>query len=355
MSGHLRFGFAAFSLVVGFATPAASNPFTDLFSPKAAPAAVAEAPAQEECLLQPGKSTAAGRHWVYRYEDHRKCWFQAEAGSALARKPAHRHAIRQRAAAAEENESAPPKEEVVGDAPAEVLNSALAEAPQPTSSALKIVHTVSVPMTGNTALIPPASTLARPGADQLAPDRPTRRPVDVESLLADASAASEEAASVPPATPAAVPSAETGGGGGRTPQLGVLLMVLGLAVLLSANRALRHALWPARFAEHCFRSSRSAAQTVSRSVGVASHRPRDERFRLQQGGHDDRATNAHYWPDKPRSAIGKSLIVLDPRLTLNQRVPGLSPGAPTKQSQAGSDGDAPRRAGHLQFCSRFEL
>jgi hypothetical protein len=36
-------------------------------------------------------------------------------------------------------------------------------------------------------------------------------------------------------------------------------------------------------------------------------------------------------PDKSRGATGKSLIVLSPWLTLNQRVPGSSPGAPTKQ------------------------
>jgi hypothetical protein len=43
-----------------------------------------------------------------------------------------------------------------------------------------------------------------------------------------------------------------------------------------------------------------------------------------------RATNAHFRPDKPSSATVKSLIVLFPWLTLNQRVPGSSPGAPTK-------------------------
>jgi hypothetical protein len=47
--------------------------------------------------------------------------------------------------------------------------------------------------------------------------------------------------------------------------------------------------------------------------------------------HYDRATNTHFQPVKPQSATGKSLIFLDPRLSLNQRVPGSSPGAPTKQ------------------------
>jgi hypothetical protein len=43
----------------------------------------------------------------------------------------------------------------------------------------------------------------------------------------------------------------------------------------------------------------------------------------------DRATDAHSRPDKPSGATGKSLIVLNPWLTLNHRVPGSSPGAPT--------------------------
>jgi hypothetical protein len=45
---------------------------------------------------------------------------------------------------------------------------------------------------------------------------------------------------------------------------------------------------------------------------------------------NDRATNALFRPAKPRGATCKSLIVLNLWLTLNQRVPGSSPGAPTK-------------------------
>jgi hypothetical protein len=41
----------------------------------------------------------------------------------------------------------------------------------------------------------------------------------------------------------------------------------------------------------------------------------------------DRATDAHFRPDKPRGATGKSLIFLRLWLTLNHRVPGSS--APT--------------------------
>jgi hypothetical protein len=44
-----------------------------------------------------------------------------------------------------------------------------------------------------------------------------------------------------------------------------------------------------------------------------------------------RAANAHFQPEKPWGATGKSLIVLNPWLTLNQRVQGSSPCAPTNQ------------------------
>jgi hypothetical protein len=44
----------------------------------------------------------------------------------------------------------------------------------------------------------------------------------------------------------------------------------------------------------------------------------------------NRATDAHFLPDKPWGATGKSLIILNPWLTLNHRVPGSSLGAPTK-------------------------
>src|SRR5262249_1147964 len=131
MSGHLRFGFAAFFLVAGFSTPAASNVLTDLFAPKPAPeaAAAASAPAQVECLRQPGTSTAPGQRWVYRYDGHRKCWFQAEENTAAAKKPVRRQAVRSRAAPDEE-EAAPrrqtepkeQKEKAVENAHAELVS-----------------------------------------------------------------------------------------------------------------------------------------------------------------------------------------------------------------------------------------
>jgi len=52
-----------------------------------------------------------------------------------------------------------------------------------------------------------------------------------------------------------------------------------------------------------------------------------------QQKHYDRATNAHFRPNKPRGATGKSLIVLNPRLSLNQRSPCSSRGASAKQKR----------------------
>jgi hypothetical protein len=236
MSGHLRFGFAALLLVAGYAAPAASNPLTDLLTPKTAPEA-ASAPAQEECLLQPGQSTAAGQHWVYRYDGHRKCWFQAEAGTALARKPVRRHAATPRAAAPEVSEPAARKQEAVADARAEMLSSPPVEETQPAPPAPTPTPTIkmvrAVPVTGSAPPIPSPSVPAAAAADQLTPDR--QRPVDVEALLADTPAASDEVASVAAATPVAAPGAGTAGDGGWTTSwLGVLLMGLGLVAVLSA-------------------------------------------------------------------------------------------------------------------------
>ena len=241
MSGHLRFGFAAFFLVAGVSTPAASNVLTDLFSPKPA-AAAAPAPAPDQCLRQPGTSTAPGQRWVYRYDGHRKCWFQAEENTALARKPVRRQAVRQRVAAPEDNESAPRRQEAVEDARAEMLSSPPAEAPQPTppEPTLKMVRTVRV--TDAAAMVPSAPVLDTPATDQPTPDQPTPRRVDVERLLADSPAASDEVASVPSATPIAGSGATMEAW--MTPRLGVLLMMLGGVALLSAS--LRQVLWPAR-------------------------------------------------------------------------------------------------------------
>jgi hypothetical protein len=106
-----------------------------------------------------------------------------------------------------------------------------------------VVDAASVVATGAAALAPLAPVANR-GADQLKPDRPTPRLVDVETLLAAAPAASDAvAASVPPAPPVAFPIAEAGddGQGWTANWLGMLLMAMGLVSILSSSRILRGA------------------------------------------------------------------------------------------------------------------
>jgi hypothetical protein len=246
MSGHFRFEIATFLVVAGFGTPAASNPLTDLFSPNAAPAAAAVAPdpAQEECLLQPGKSVAPGQHWVYHHDGHRKCWFQAEASTPLARKAVHRHVARQRAAP-EENEAAPRKqEEAVEDARAEMLSAAPAEASKPASHApeIKLVDATPIHAASAAALAPAAPVVANAASDQVTPNRPTPPQLNEETLLAAASATPDAVdTSAISAGPIAVSAPETRevGGWSMVSWLGVLLMALGGVALLGASRT-RH-------------------------------------------------------------------------------------------------------------------
>jgi hypothetical protein len=236
MSGYLRFCFVAFFLAGLSTAPASSNPFDAFFN--SAPAeATAPAPVEEECLPQPGKSTADGQHWVYRYDGHRKCWFQAAAGTATAKKPIH-HAAGHPVAAPKENESPLRNRKAVVDAREERLSSAPTEA-TPLAPQMKVVDAATVPVTGGAVLVPSAPVVAQPATDQL--DHPTPSQVNVETFMAAPSASDAVAASVPPVTPVAVPSTEVGvdGGGGTATWLGMLLIALGLVSLLSSSRILR--------------------------------------------------------------------------------------------------------------------
>jgi hypothetical protein len=245
MSGHLRVCFAAFVLLASLSTsPASSNPFADLFN-VAPQTTTAPASAERECLPRPGKATTDGQHWVYRLDGHRKCWFQAAEGIATVKKGVHHHVAKHGVAAPAENETAQRKREAVVDARAEVLRSAPAETSQPTplASELKVVDAASVVVTGAAAPAPPA-LVANRATDQLTPDHPTPRQVDVETVLAAAPAASDAvAAFVPPAPPVAFPIAEASddGWGWTANLLGVLLMALGLVSVLSSSRVLRGA------------------------------------------------------------------------------------------------------------------
>jgi hypothetical protein len=252
LSGHLRFGFAAFLVAAGVSTPAASNVLTDLLSPSTAAqaAAPAPAPAPEGCLRQPG-SGVAGQHWVYRLDGHRKCWFQASE-SSVASKSVRHDAARRRVAAPEETEPAPRGPEAVEDAHAELMNPAPAQPSQPTEPVptIKILHTVPVGQTDAAGQVPPSSVGATPGVDQLSSGQPGPRQVDVDRLLADASVAGDEDASRHPATPVAAPFDGTDGGGdGTTHWLGGLLIALGFVALLGSSRGVQQALLAARFAD----------------------------------------------------------------------------------------------------------
>ena len=196
-------------------------------------------------MPRPGKSTTAGQHWVYRLEGHRKCWFQAAEGIATVKKQVRHSAAKPRVAVPEENEAAPRKRKAVVDARAELLRSAPAETSQPIRLApeFKVVDAASVPATGAAAFVPPAA-VEKLATDQLTPDRPTPRVVDVKTLLAAAPAPSDAvAASVPLAAPVAFPIAEAAddGRGWMATLLGVLLMALGLVSVLGSSPTLREA------------------------------------------------------------------------------------------------------------------
>jgi hypothetical protein len=110
----------------------------------------------------------------------------------------------------------------------------------------------------------------------------------VESLLKDAPAPADDAASAAVAMPVAAPVATTGGEGqengqengqekGMASWLGVLLMALGAAALLSSSRTVRHALgsvrWPGSSAElpvvaHAGQSDPAFAPERIRFVGA---------------------------------------------------------------------------------------
>ncbi|WP_247783034.1 hypothetical protein [Bradyrhizobium sp. 170] len=201
------------------------------------------APAEEECLSRPGKSTAAGQRWVYRFDGHRKCWFQAAEEIAVKKQVRYR-AAKPRVAAPEENEVARRKPKAVVDARAELLRSAPAETSQPMRPApeLKMADAASALTMGAAAFVPPAP-IENLKTDRLTPDHRTPRQVDVETLLTAAPAARDAVAvSVPTAAPVAFPIAEAADGRSwMATWLGVLLMALGLVFVLVSSRTLREA------------------------------------------------------------------------------------------------------------------
>ena len=245
MSGHVRFCFAAFVLLAGLSvSPASSNPIADLFS--VTPAQAPEpAPAEEACLSEPGKSTAAGQHWVYRLEGRRKCWFQAAEEIAVKKKQVRYRAAKPRVTGPEENDVARPRRKAVVDARAELRRSTPAETsrPMPPAPEFKMADAASVPAMGTAAFMSPAP-IENLKTDRLTPDQRTPRQVDVEKLLAAAPAARDAVAvSVPAAAPVsfALAGAADDGPDWMATWLGVLLMALGLVSVLVSSRPLREA------------------------------------------------------------------------------------------------------------------
>ena len=189
--------------------------------------------------MRPGKSTTAGQRWVYRYDGHRKCWFQAAEGTATVRKQVRHSVAKPRVAVAEENEAAPRRRKADVDTRAELLRSAAAETsqPMPLAPEFKVVDAASVLATGTAAFARPAVV------EKLTSDDPMPSQVDVETLLAAAPAPSDAvAASVLPA-PLALPVAEAtdDGQGWMATLLGMLLMALGLVSVLGSSPTLREA------------------------------------------------------------------------------------------------------------------
>lgn len=253
MSSHWRCWGSAFLIFAGFsATPAFSNPLTDLTdlfslsSKEAAP----PAPTREECVLQPGKSTAPGQHWVYRLDGHRRCWFPTDQANVSMKRQVHHHAAKQPVVPPAENEATLHKEKIL-DARAQLLSAAPADALPPTDPAPEVVDAASVPTDRAATPAPTAPAVTEPISDQLRPQQARERPVDVERLLAAESFGSDAVdASVPPATSAtaSMPDADQGNWELMATRTGLLLIALGLVFLLGslANRFLDPRIAPIR-------------------------------------------------------------------------------------------------------------
>jgi hypothetical protein len=260
MSGHVRFCFIAFVLFAGLPTSlASSNPILALFN-AAPPEAGAPASADGKCSPRPGKSTAAGQHWVYRFEGRRKCWFQVAEGIATVKKLVHHRAAKHRVPAAEANETAGRNRKALVDAHAVLPRPAPAETPQlaPPGPALKMVDAGPVLPAATGNLAPPT-----PVINQFTPTRSTPRQVDVEALLAAAPATGDVVvASAPSASPVAFPTDDSGDDGRGRTWLGVLLMALGLVSVLSHSLRVGRAAAPGgvifRFAKVSYGSKRDS-------------------------------------------------------------------------------------------------
>ena len=242
MSGYWRIVVAA-CLFAGLSTsPAFSNALTDLFNPAPKEAEVpAPAPAKEACASRPGSSAAAGQHWFYHLEGHRKCWFQAAGATHAVNKPVHHYAAKRPIIAPDEDKVALRKKTVL-DARDQLLSAAPAEGSQPTSPAAEVVDTASAPASEAATLVPAAPIAAQPSIDRPTPDHASPHHVDVDMLLADSSLDKDPTVSAAPAaTPAApsVPQADENHWESTATRAGAVLIALGLIFLFGSLLASR--------------------------------------------------------------------------------------------------------------------
>lgn len=261
MSGHWRFCFAACFLLASLSTAAAaSNPLAALFG-QTAPAEAAtqgQAPAKEECLLRPGRSTDPGHHWFYYSDGHHKCWFEGAEGTAASRRPI-RHRVIEHAAAAERNKGTPRDRKVFADARDELPRTA-AETSEPPARVpeVKLVDAASVPDTGAATPVPATPLVGNTASDQVMPERPTLPQLNEEALLAAAPATSSTldtpANSAAPIT-VSTPEASEVGGWSLASWLGVLLIALGGIALLGSSRTIRRPHKSDGFADRLWRSA----------------------------------------------------------------------------------------------------
>ncbi len=244
MSGHLRVRLSASFLVAALSTAAASSSPLPIVGQAPPAVATAQAPA-EECLLQPGKSTAPGQHWVYHSKEGRKCWFQAAQETAVLKKPIHRHIAKmaKKAGGVKRGAAGPSAREPVADAHAELLRPVPVEIPQPAQSAseLNVANAAPVENIEPAVAVSAAPVMAEPGSNQLTPEHPAL--VQADSEISSATApppGGSLAVSASPATPTAAP-AEAGVDTRQSAAswIGALLMTLGCVSLLISALAVR--------------------------------------------------------------------------------------------------------------------
>jgi hypothetical protein len=255
MTGDWRFYVAAFVLAGLTTAPAFSNALTDLLNPAPKESTPKEstvsAPARETCARQPGKATP-GLHWVYRLDDHRKCWYQADEAAISKRRLRHHFVSR---SVHDEDEAEPHKRPVM-DAHAQLLSTTPTDArpstapapdevadaaPAPALAPDPVPAAVSAPVLAAAdaaaKLVAAAPAAAQPTIDQYATDNAAPRRANAELLLAALNEATDSSAA--PAAANALPAANEDHQESATSRMGMVLIAMGLAFLIGAPFARR--------------------------------------------------------------------------------------------------------------------